>query len=64
MNSMHDMGGMDGMGPVERERDEPVFHHSWEGRTYAMAVSLFPGMMEERFVALVLDGAPIGRAHV
>ena len=40
MNSVHDMGGMDGMGPIERERDEPVFHHPWEGRVYAMALSL------------------------
>ena len=36
MNGIHDMGGMHGMGPIERERNEPVFHHSWEGRVFAL----------------------------
>jgi nitrile hydratase subunit beta len=36
MNGVHDMGGMHGMGPVEAEKSEPVFHHSWEGRIFAM----------------------------
>jgi nitrile hydratase beta subunit len=36
MNSIHDMGGMDGFGPVEPEADEPVFHAEWEGRVFAM----------------------------
>ena len=36
MNGIHDMGGMDGFGPVEREENEPVFHHRWEGRVYAL----------------------------
>ena len=26
MNGVHDMGGMQGLGPVQAERDEPVFH--------------------------------------
>ena len=26
MNGVHDMGGMHGMGPIEIEKDEPVFH--------------------------------------
>lgn len=30
MNTIHDMGGMDGLGPIEREADEPVFHNDWE----------------------------------
>ena len=37
MNGVHDMGGMHGFGPVEREEDEPVFHAPWEGRVYGMA---------------------------
>ena len=37
MNSIHDMGGMHGFGPIKREENEPVFHHAWEGRVYAMA---------------------------
>ncbi len=36
MNGIHDMGGMDGFGAVEREADEPVFHAPWEGRVIAM----------------------------
>lgn len=37
MNGVHDMGGMHGMGPVQPERDEPVFHHRWEARVFALA---------------------------
>lgn len=36
MNGVHDMGGMHGFGPVEIERDEPVFHARWEGVVRAM----------------------------
>ncbi len=36
MNGVHDMGGQHGMGPVQYERDEPVFHEPWEGRVYAL----------------------------
>src|SRR5580698_7934296 len=36
MNGVHDMGGMHGMGPIEHEKNEPVFHAAWEGRVYAM----------------------------
>jgi nitrile hydratase subunit beta len=35
-NSIHDMGGMTGFGPVEPEANEPVFHARWEGRVLAM----------------------------
>ena len=38
MNGIHDMGGMHGFGPIEREANEPVFHHEWEGRVFAMRV--------------------------
>ncbi|MEW6268818.1 MAG: nitrile hydratase subunit beta [Thermodesulfobacteriota bacterium] len=40
MNGIHDMGGMDGFGRVVVERDEPVFHHAWEGRVFASTVAL------------------------
>ncbi len=30
------MGGMHGMGPIQHEQDEPVFHEPWEGRVYAL----------------------------
>jgi len=36
MNGVHDMGGMHGMGPVQPERDEPVFHERWEARLFAV----------------------------
>ena len=36
MDGVHDMGGMDGFGKVEPERNEPVFHAAWEGRALAM----------------------------
>jgi nitrile hydratase subunit beta len=35
-NSIHDMGGMHGFGPVESEPAEPPFHARWEGRVFAM----------------------------
>jgi nitrile hydratase len=40
MNGVHDMGGTHGMGPVPYEKDEPVFHESWEGRIYAITRSI------------------------
>lgn len=36
MNGVHDMGGMQNMGPVSRENNEPVFHDPWEGRVLAL----------------------------
>lgn len=36
MNGIHDMGGMQDMGPLEYERSEPVFHAPWEGRVFAI----------------------------
>jgi nitrile hydratase len=35
-NTIHDMGGMHGFGPVEAEPNEPPFHETWEGRVLAM----------------------------
>jgi nitrile hydratase beta subunit len=36
MNGIHDMGGMQGFGPVKPEPNEPPFHTRWEGRALAM----------------------------
>src|SRR5678815_5564785 len=36
MNGLHDLGGMQGFGPVEREPDEPVFHAPWEAVVVAI----------------------------
>lgn len=37
MDGIHDLGGMHGFGPIEREADEPVFHARWEARMFALA---------------------------
>jgi nitrile hydratase subunit beta len=36
MNGVHDMGGMQCMGPIAYEKNEPVFHERWEGRVEAL----------------------------
>ena len=41
-DGIHDMGGMDGMGPIEPEPNEPVFHAPWEGRVFALRRLLVP----------------------
>jgi nitrile hydratase beta subunit len=40
MNGVHDMGGMHGMGPVQHEKNEPVFHANWEGRVFALDLAI------------------------
>jgi nitrile hydratase len=39
MNGVHDMGGMHGLGRIEYERQEPVFHAPWEGRALALTLA-------------------------
>ena len=36
MDSIHDLGGIEGFGPIPIEADEPVFHETWEGRIMGM----------------------------
>jgi nitrile hydratase len=36
MNGVHDMGGMHGLGPIEYDKNEPVFHEPWEGRMWGL----------------------------
>lgn len=36
MNGIHDLGGMQGFGPVSDEPNEPAFHAPWEGRVLAL----------------------------
>ena len=43
MNGAHDLGGMHGLGPIEAEDNEPVFHHEWQRRV--MALTLASGAM-------------------
>jgi nitrile hydratase subunit beta len=40
MNGVHDMGGMDGFGPVVPEKNEPVFHAEWERRMFGLVLPL------------------------
>jgi len=40
MNGVHDMGGMHGLGPIERETDEPVFHARSEARALALTLAM------------------------
>jgi nitrile hydratase subunit beta len=40
VNSIHDMGGMDGFGPIVREAHEPYFHAEWERRMFALAFGI------------------------
>lgn len=40
MNGVHDMGGMQGFGPVEVETDEPLFHADWERRAFAITLAM------------------------
>ncbi len=40
ITGIHDMGGVPGYGPVEPERDEPVFHERWEGRVFGLVTSV------------------------
>lgn len=39
MNGIHDMGGMQDMGPIPIEKNEPVFHEPWEGRAMALLLA-------------------------
>ncbi len=40
MDGIHDMGGMDGFGPIPIKNKEPVFHATWEARVWAMNTAL------------------------
>jgi nitrile hydratase beta subunit len=43
MNGIHDLGGMQGIGPITRESDEPVFHEDWERRVFGLFITMFAG---------------------
>jgi nitrile hydratase subunit beta len=53
MNGPHDVGGLHGLGRVERELNEPPFHDDWEKLVLAMRVILanqrIYGMDESRY---------------
>lgn len=39
MNNVHDMGGMQGFGPIEIDDPKVVFHDNWERRAFALIVA-------------------------
>jgi nitrile hydratase beta subunit len=43
VNGVHDMGGMHGLGPIEAELGEPVFHADWEKRVLALSLTTGAG---------------------
>lgn len=40
MNGVHDMGGMQGLGEIAPEPNEPVFHAPWEARALALTLAM------------------------
>ncbi len=40
MDGVHDLGGMHGFGPVEREENEPPFHGRWEAVVVAIEAAM------------------------
>lgn len=43
MNGIHDLGGMHGMGVLDVEPNEPVFHAEWERRLFAVMLACLAG---------------------
>ena len=58
MNGVHDLGGMHGFGPIEREENEPLFHAEWEARVWGHGTaSCCAGVFHDR------RAPPWHRAH-
>jgi nitrile hydratase len=50
VDGVHDLGGVQGFGPVEVEPDEPVFHTDWERRAFRVAIAtMMAGHLQGRF---------------
>jgi nitrile hydratase len=43
VDGVHDLGGIQGFGPVEVEDHEPVFHADWERRAYRLTIATMMG---------------------
>jgi len=43
VDGIHDLGGKQGYGRVQREIDEPVFHADWEPRVFAIIAATIEG---------------------
>lgn len=40
MNGGQDLGGMHGLGAIDIEADQPVFHAEWERRVFALTLAM------------------------
>ena len=61
MNSIHDMGGMHGLGTLSHADDKIAFHAPWEGRVMALARAMMAGrhfnLDEYRYAMECIDPA-------
>ncbi len=58
-NSVHDMGGMQGFGVIDREENEPVFHAEWQRKTFGMMMtSLGPFQVNLDHVRSRMESVP------
>jgi len=44
MDGVHDVGGLDGFGPVDAPPSEPVFHEEWERRAFRLSMAVMGGL--------------------
>jgi nitrile hydratase len=59
MNGAQDMGGMHGFGPVQPEKNEPVFHGEWEKRAFALTLAMaMPGQWNLDMCRAAREGIP------
>jgi len=48
MNSVHDMGGMDGFGKIKRQENEPLYKLRWEEQVFAASRLVNVGNIDEK----------------
>jgi nitrile hydratase len=58
MNGVHDLGGMQGFGPITPEKNEPVFHAPWEGRLVAIRRALIAEKKIPGTLRTVIESLP------
>jgi nitrile hydratase subunit beta len=58
MNGIHDMGGMQDMGPIGLETNEPVFHEPWEATVFALYLSTIDLMPKGASVRFAIERIP------
>src|SRR5436309_10888326 len=44
VDGIHDVGGIEGFGPVDIEPDEPVFHEAWERRVFRLNLAVIAAL--------------------